>query len=67
VLGVRQLHAGAERDLHEVRYVWQHDGVFLTVICNKQRPLGKSGLIALDEEKGVLANLETADDCGANT
>ena len=22
-----QLHAGAEWDLHEVRYVWQHDGV----------------------------------------
>jgi hypothetical protein len=27
VLGVRQLHAGAERDLHEVRYVWKHDRV----------------------------------------
>jgi hypothetical protein len=26
---VRQLHAGAEWDLHEVRYVWQHDGVFV--------------------------------------
>ena len=25
-----QLHAGAERHLHEVRYVWQHDGVFVT-------------------------------------
>jgi hypothetical protein len=24
---VRELHAGAERDLHEVRYVRQHDGV----------------------------------------
>ena len=29
VLGVRQLHAGAERHVHEVRYVWQHDGVFV--------------------------------------
>ena len=27
---VRQLHAGAERDVHEVRYVWQHDGVFVS-------------------------------------
>ncbi len=26
---VRQLHAGAQRHLHEVRYVWQHDGVFV--------------------------------------
>ena len=26
---VRQLHAGAERHLHEVRYVWKHDGVFV--------------------------------------
>ena len=25
-----QLHAGAERDLHEVRYVWKHDGVQLS-------------------------------------
>ena len=24
---VRQLHAGAQRHLHEVRYVWKHDGV----------------------------------------
>jgi hypothetical protein len=29
VLGVRQLHAGAEWHVHEVRYVWQHDGVFV--------------------------------------
>jgi hypothetical protein len=27
---VRQLHAGAEWDLHEVRYVRKHDGVFVT-------------------------------------
>ena len=26
---MRELHAGAERDLHEVRYVWDHDGVFV--------------------------------------
>ena len=26
---VRQLHAGAERDLYEVRYVWKYDGVFV--------------------------------------
>ena len=26
---VRQLHAGAERHLHEVRYVWINDGVQL--------------------------------------
>ena len=26
---VRELHAGAERHLHEVRDVWQHDGVFV--------------------------------------
>ena len=30
MLGVRQLHAGAERDLHEVRYVWKYDRVFVT-------------------------------------
>ena len=30
VLGVRQLHAGTERHVHEVRYVWQHDGVQLS-------------------------------------
>ncbi len=29
VLGVRQLHAGAEWDVHEVRYVWKYDGVFV--------------------------------------
>ena len=29
VLGVRQLHAGAEWHLHEVRYVRKHDGVFV--------------------------------------
>ncbi len=28
--GMRQLHAGAERHLHEVRYVRQHDGVQLS-------------------------------------
>ena len=28
---VREFHAGAEWHLHEVRYVWQHDGVFVTV------------------------------------
>ena len=27
---VRQLHAGAQRHLHEVRHVRQHDGVFVT-------------------------------------
>ena len=26
---VREFHAGAQRHLHEVRYVWQHDGVFV--------------------------------------
>jgi hypothetical protein len=26
---MRQLHAGAERDVLEVRYVRQHDGVFV--------------------------------------
>jgi hypothetical protein len=31
VLGVRKLHAGAERDLHEVRYVWVDDGVFVSL------------------------------------
>ena len=30
VLGVREFHAGAEWDLHEVRYVWKHDGVFVS-------------------------------------
>ena len=29
VLGVRQLHAGEEWDLHEVRYVWVNDRVFV--------------------------------------
>ena len=28
---VRQLHAGAERDVYEVRYVWEHDGVFVRI------------------------------------
>ena len=28
--GMRQLHAGAQWHLHEVRYVWEHDGVFVT-------------------------------------
>ena len=23
---MRELHAGAERDVFEVRYVWEHDG-----------------------------------------
>jgi hypothetical protein len=27
VLGVREFHARPERDVHEVRYVWEHDGV----------------------------------------
>ncbi len=26
---MRQLHPGAQRHLHEVRYVWKHDGVFV--------------------------------------
>ena len=26
---MRQLHAGAQRHLHEVRYVREHDGVFV--------------------------------------
>ena len=26
---VREFHAGAERHVHEVRYVWEHDGVFV--------------------------------------
>ena len=30
VLGVREFHPGAERHLHEVRYVRKHDGVFVT-------------------------------------
>jgi len=29
VLGVPQLHAGAEWHVSEVRYVWKHDGVFV--------------------------------------
>ena len=28
VLGVRQLHFGEKRHVHEVRYVWKHNGVF---------------------------------------
>ena len=28
---VRQFHAGAERDVYEVRYVWVHDGVFVRI------------------------------------
>jgi hypothetical protein len=32
VHGVQQLHAGAERHVHEVRYVWKHDGVFVMSI-----------------------------------
>ena len=32
---VRQFHAGAEWHVHEVRYVWKHDGVFVNSIrCN---------------------------------
>ena len=32
---VRQLHAGAEWDVYEVRYVWKHDRVFVNSIrCN---------------------------------
>jgi hypothetical protein len=27
---MRTLLAGAERDLHEVRYVWKYDGVFVS-------------------------------------
>jgi hypothetical protein len=27
---MRALLAGAERDLHEVRYVWVNDGVFVS-------------------------------------
>jgi hypothetical protein len=26
---VPELHAGAERHVHEVRHVWKHDGVFV--------------------------------------
>jgi hypothetical protein len=29
VRGVREFHAGAEWHLHEVRYVWEHDGVLV--------------------------------------
>ncbi len=42
VLGVRQLHAGAERDLHEVRYVWKHDGVFVAIATCCQTSKGHS-------------------------
>jgi hypothetical protein len=31
VRGVRALLAGAEWDMYEVRYVWEHDGVFVKV------------------------------------
>jgi hypothetical protein len=27
---VREFHAGAERHVHEVRYVWKYDGVFVS-------------------------------------
>ena len=42
---VRQLHAGAERDLHEVRYVWQHDGVFVATNKRNVTILGQAALL----------------------
>src|ERR1700738_2539830 len=27
---MREFHAGAQRHLHEVRYLWKHDGVFVS-------------------------------------
>jgi hypothetical protein len=37
--GMRELHARAERDLLEVRYVRQHDGVLLALRCSDGREL----------------------------
>ena len=34
---MRQLHAGAQRHLHEVRHVWQHDGVFVRILPTDRR------------------------------
>jgi hypothetical protein len=43
---VREFYAGAERHLHEVRYVREHDGVFVnnSLISEMGRPLEESGL-----------------------
>ena len=38
---MREFHAGAEWDLHEVRYVWQHDGVFVSDFHNSSSSISK--------------------------
>src|SRR5205814_6786283 len=57
VLGVRQLHAGAEWDVYEVRYVWVHDGVFVIGLLQnstiKRRPPERA---AFNAQAGSMGN-----------
>ena len=41
---MRQLHAGAQRHLHEVRYVRKHDGVFVSFEGLKEYLYGTQSL-----------------------
>ena len=38
---MREFHAGAEWHLHEVRYVWQHDGVFVAPFLSEPDQEGR--------------------------
>ena len=55
---MRAFLAGAEWDLHEVRYLWQHDGVFLIgaliVLSGTPVPDKIEGNPGIHKEKGRL-------------